>query len=158
MSYRNSFCTEYIYDKQDEQNVYDKLSQNWEVYCNSHIISGLIKNTLPLSTPWDLKDILDGVVTNHPVTFVAISENGDYAHTDICVLKNGILHINEFTVEGSINDWKKLGYTDEIAKELAKCSTIYYNVNDKILDRIGTLLKECQISYDENVIDKFINT
>jgi hypothetical protein len=94
MSYRNSFCTEYIYDEHDEKLIFDKLSQHYKINRCSHIISGLISNTWCGSTPYDLRDVLDGVITNHPVTFVAISENRKYPEVNICVLEGGTFNIS----------------------------------------------------------------
>ena len=63
MSYRNSFCTEFIYNQKDFETVYNALSKNFAVWNHSCIISGFIRNTWNLSGPWDLKDVLDGLYT-----------------------------------------------------------------------------------------------
>ena len=100
MSYRNSFCTEYIYDEQDEKVVFDKLSQSClDVHCNYHIISGFIKNSWCFSTPYDLQEILTGVKTKNPITFATVSEDGNHAKVDACRLENG-----QFII---FDDWAK---------------------------------------------------
>ena len=93
MSYRNSFCTEFIYNQKDFETVYKALSERYDVWSNSCIINGFIRNTWGLSTPWDLKEALSGVHTEQPVTFATISENGDYARVDTCVFENGVFDV-----------------------------------------------------------------
>ena len=98
MSFRNSFCSEYIYNQEDFESVYKRLSEyfnihHFEVNQNKYIISGYIKGTWFPSALFDLKKCLDGLNTNDSIIFAVISEYDCGVEVDTCVLKDGVLSV-----------------------------------------------------------------